>query len=162
VFIDLTTKVLIWAPLDLSIRLVFLTEEGNQGYLNERGALADLCQQIFRNSSTIPSTRLSQVSCELRMGTTPEDALDAFFTLATADIVITSKSGFSHLAAVVSSGVKVMIPFWVVLDGISRIVPVDVQGDKGIFNETLFKAILCDYVEEKRSNLSYSHSGSAS
>jgi len=45
------------------------------------------------------------------MGKKPKDTLDAFFTLATADIVITSKSGFSHLAAVVSSGVKVIIPF---------------------------------------------------
>jgi len=40
----------------------------------------------------------------------------------------------------------------VVLNGISRVVPVQVLGDSGVFDETLFKSSLSDYMKQKRVN----------
>jgi len=47
VFIDLTTKVVQLTPPEISIRVVFLTDGGEHGYVNENGAETDLCDEIL-------------------------------------------------------------------------------------------------------------------
>lgn len=111
----------IFGPERLSV-IVFSERGPNGVYVDEN------C--IERDWSNHPC-----LSARLSVGThlDEEEWLEAIHGLITADILITSKSGFSHMAAVLNDNVKLAVPMWEPLDCTPHVITVD--PDSGSFDE---------------------------
>ena len=72
------------------------------------------------------------------------DARQTFHHLVTADVLLLSKSGFSHLAGMLSVGVKLALPFWHTTDCDRWWVR---TSEKGQFNAMAFSALWQEYTQ---------------
>jgi len=102
-----------------NLSIVIFTDGERGCYVDENGLQQDW--------SAHP---LLQHSLDIRIHLDESRWLEAFHNMVSADILVTAKSGFSHLAAMLSDGVKLVAPMWEPYDGTSDCLFSDLETQK--------------------------------
>jgi hypothetical protein len=109
------------APLPVQVA-IFSDADSAGRYLNETGAYVDWKAHPLLNPGIPVTAHLDEHAW-----------LEALDNMISADILITSRSGFSHLAAILSDGLKLACDMWLPFDATPNVVPVEVPS--GAFPE---------------------------
>ncbi len=101
------------SPLPLQV-VIFSDADSAGRYLNETGAYVDWKAHPLLHPGIPVTAHLDEHAW-----------LEALDNMISADILITSRSGFSHLAAILSDGLKLVCDMWLPFDATPNVVPVE-------------------------------------